>query len=74
MNTQNKERKMLLRGYIVLLTYLSFCTPANAYLEPGSGSMMIQLLLGGAAAGIIWIKLSFHKIKAFFSRSSDKSQ
>jgi hypothetical protein len=42
---------------------LSLSTPAYAYLDPGTGSMILQLLLGGAAGVAMVFKLYWHKIK-----------
>jgi len=37
--------------------------PAYAYLDPGSGSLIIQSIIGAAAALGVTIKLYWHKIK-----------
>ena len=43
-----------------------FCTgPAWAYLDPGTGSMMLQLLLGGIAGAMVVGKLYWHRFRAF---------
>ena len=42
-------------------------TPAHAYLDPGTGSMMLQVLLGGIAGGLVVGRLYWQKIKSFFS-------
>ena len=41
----------------------------KAYLDPGSGSVLIQLLIAGLLGAAFIIKASWSKIKAFFSRS-----
>ncbi len=41
---------------------------AWAYLDPGTGSMVLQLLLGGVAGVVVVVKLYWEKIKYFFSR------
>jgi hypothetical protein len=33
-----------------------------AYLDPGTGSMLVQLLVGGAAAAAVTAKLYWHRI------------
>jgi hypothetical protein len=48
-------------GVLLLLT-----RPAHAYLDPGSGSMVLQLLLGGVAALGVVIKLFWHRILHIF--------
>jgi hypothetical protein len=37
------------------------------YLDPGSGSLLIQLVLGAVLAIGIIVRLSWSKIKAFFT-------
>jgi len=48
---------------------------AHAYLDPASGSLFLQLLLGGIAGAALALKLFWHRITGFFSRkpSSDDS-
>jgi hypothetical protein len=35
---------------------------AHAYLDPGTGSMILQVLLGGIAGMVVAIKLYWHKL------------
>jgi hypothetical protein len=44
---------------------------AHAYLDPASGSLFLQLLLGGVAGIALALKLFWHKITGFFSRKPD---
>ena len=39
---------------------------AHAYLDPGAGSMMLQILLGGLAGLGVWGKLYWHRIRKLF--------
>ncbi len=39
-------------------------TDAVAYLDPGTGSMLLQVILGGVAAVAVAIKLYWHKFRA----------
>jgi len=48
-------------------------TDLYAYLDPGSGSMLLQVLLGGIAALGVAIKLYWHKLIRLF-RKSDPAQ
>ena len=43
---------------------LLIATPAYAYIDPGSGGMLIQLLTGGAAGALILVRLYWKRIKA----------
>jgi len=47
---------------VVLLTFSG--GPAYAYLDPGTGSMLLQVILGGIAAVAVAIKLFWYKIRA----------
>ena len=40
--------------------------PAAAYLDPGTGSMLLQALLGGVAAVGVITKLYWHRLTALF--------
>ena len=40
-----------------------FAEPAFAYLDPGTGSMLLQVILGGVAAVGVALKLFWHKIR-----------
>jgi hypothetical protein len=41
---------------------MAFEAPVLAYLDPGSGSMLVQLLLGGVAAAGVILKLTWHRL------------
>jgi hypothetical protein len=58
--------------FIVAIIILAFwVTPAYAYLDPGTGSILLQGILAGIAAGITTISLYWKKIKAIFSKSKN---
>ena len=57
------------------ISFLMFFTePAYAYLDPGTGSMMIQAVLAGIAAASVSIGIFWKHIKLFFSRISGRKQ
>ena len=58
-----KERMMRLIASLVLLMVF---TDAFAYLDPGTGSMLLQVILGGVAAVGVAIKLYWHKLRVAF--------
>jgi hypothetical protein len=39
--------------------------PARAYLDPGTGSIMLQALLGGIAGAVVVGRLYWHRLRAF---------
>ncbi len=54
------------------LTFISFIAvllvgaglkPAYAYLDPGTGAMILQIVLGGVAGFLMVMKLYWHRIK-----------
>ena len=55
---------------IIFLSTLSLATPAHAYLDPGTGSIILQLLLGGSAGVLMVGKLYWAKIKGFLGIGS----
>jgi hypothetical protein len=36
-----------------------------AYIDPGSGSMILQMILGGLAAAAVFLKMFWHRILVF---------
>ena len=47
--------------------------PAHAYLDPGTGSMLIQAVIGAIAAVGVTLRLYWYKIKLMFSsRTADQ--
>jgi hypothetical protein len=52
-------RRFLIVALLVLTTESAF-----AYLDPGTGSMLLQVILGGVAAVAVAIKLFWYKIRA----------
>lgn len=48
---------------LVGMLLLVVVTNVHAYLDPGTGSMMLQVILGGVAAVGVAIKLYWHKLR-----------
>jgi len=60
---------------IVALIVSLFPSPdAHAYLDPGSGSYMLQILLGTLVAGFFAIKQYWHRLKNFFKEHFRKKE
>jgi hypothetical protein len=51
-------------NHILILALLLFSADLLAYLDPGSGSMLLQVVLGGIAAVGVALKLYWYRIKA----------
>ena len=41
-------------------------TPAYAYVDPGTGSMLVQLVTGGVAGFLVLLRLYWTRLKARF--------
>jgi hypothetical protein len=50
----------------VFLIVAGFANSAWAYLDPGTGSMVLQLLLGGVAGAIVILKLYWRRFVGLF--------
>jgi hypothetical protein len=61
-----KSRLLLFVFFCVLGAVITFPTSAQAYLDPGSGSMLLQILLGGAAGLAVLFKLYWHRFLLLF--------
>ncbi len=41
------------------------------YIDPGSGSYLVQMLIAAVLGGLFYIKTIWKRIKLFFSRNKD---
>jgi hypothetical protein len=57
---------MILRIALVLVAGLSIASPAYAYLDPGTGSMLVSAVLGVAAAVALAVKMFWYRLVGFF--------
>jgi len=61
--------------FVIIFIFLFISpTQANAYIDPGSGSYMIQFLLAFLVGGIVMVKGYFSPIKAFLRKIFSKSK
>lgn len=47
---------------------------AYAYLDPGTGSFMLQMLIAGLLGTMLYIKLAWANVKMFFNRLLSKQE
>tara|TARA_B100000787_G_C16185279_1_gene294296 strand:+ start:785 stop:979 length:195 start_codon:yes stop_codon:yes gene_type:complete len=58
---------------IISFSFIVFInTKAFAYLDPGTGSIILQGILGAIAAGASYCSIYWHKIKKFFNKKNKK--
>jgi hypothetical protein len=62
-----KKNEKLPRIVLVLLPGLFYVVPAYAYLDPGTGSIILQSMLAGIATAAALGSMFWQRIKAFFS-------
>ncbi len=51
---------------VLALFYLVFTEEAYAYLDPGTGSYILQLIIAGLLGGLFALKMFWSKVKNFF--------
>lgn len=49
---------------------MSHAAPAQAYLDPGTGSMVLQLILGGVAGAMVIAKIYWARVKSLLGFST----
>ena len=60
---------------ILIFTYFLFMnSEAHAYLDPGTGSIIIQAILDAVVAFFTTIGIYWVKVKSFFKRFSKKNK
>lgn len=58
----------------ITLLFITASSPAYGYIDPGTGSLIIQGVIGAIAAVAITVKLYWHKLKLFFLRRKDQTK
>jgi hypothetical protein len=61
--------------YALLLVTALLCWPtaAQAYLDAGTGSMLLQLVLGGVAGLLVILKLYWQRVLSFLGLRREES-
>lgn len=53
--------------YIAALLGVALTSPSYAYLDPGTGSIILQSILAGIAVAMGLLRFYWHQFKAFFA-------
>jgi hypothetical protein len=65
-----KIRNLLFTNYMIMLSFF-ITSPAYAYLDAGTGSLIFQGIIAGLAMLSITIKMWWHTIISWFKKSED---
>ena len=57
-----------LKFLCLIVGLISYTSPAYAYLDPGTGSMLLQGLIAGLAVIMSFLSIYWQKVKAFFGK------
>jgi hypothetical protein len=66
--------RLALRVVVVLLALLSAASPAYAYLDPGTGSMLVSAVIGVAAAVGLALKMFWYRVIGLFRGKKGDTQ
>jgi len=65
----------MIAWFFMLVGWFVLCPPpSHAYLDPGNGSMLLQLLLAGFAGVAVALKMFWRRVVAFFARLKNRSR
>lgn len=67
------HRKRVLAVWLAI-NLVGFSAAANAYLDPGTGSILVQSLLAGIAGAAAVLSLYWQRVKAFFANLRKSSR
>ncbi len=57
-------------SWLVACFLLIVIPTANAYIDPGSGSFIFQMIVGATLAVSFGVKMFWRRIRSFFSRTN----
>ena len=61
-------------GLASIVSLLVMPVQAQAYLDPSSGSMLLQIVIGAFLAGLVTVKMYWRKICSVFRRNPPSSE
>ena len=67
-------RFMLHVSACAICTILVTSGAASAYIDPGTGSYILQIVIAGLVGAAFTLKLFWKRIQLFFSKSSSKKE
>ena len=67
-NSGNSGAGKICRHIVVFCCFLCWSQNSFAYIDPGTGSLILQGIIAGIAMGLYTIKLYWYKLKNIFKR------
>lgn len=67
----NQFKKAVIMVSLFLLSSLLFIQSASAYIDPGTGSMVVQIVVAGMISASVAIRIFWRKIKSIFTKKKD---
>ncbi len=61
-------------GLVAVILLVMGVHPAHAYIDPGSGSMLMQLLIGGILGGLVMLRSGWQRVRAWLHRGPSEPQ
>ena len=52
---------------IVTVAAMGYAAPSHAYLDPGTGSIILQSILAGIAVAAGFLRMYWHRLKSFLA-------
>ena len=68
------KSKLAISTVTVLLAIMLFPPRAHAYIDPATGSYVLQIVIAGIAAGAFALKMFWGRIKSLFSANSTSKE
>lgn len=66
-----RAQKKFFLVVLVLGSCLGFTAPAYAYLDPGTGSLLLQGLIATIAAGAATVSIYWGKVRSYFAKKKE---
>ena len=63
-----------LQYLLLIFGLISYTSPVYAYLDPVTGNILLQGLVGGIAAIVSFLSIYWYKVKAFFGKKKDLNE
>ena len=68
-----RDARVAVPGPLIMLWLLATATPAEAYLDPSTGSMILSAIVGLLATVALALKTYWYRVRAFLRRTAYRS-